>query len=220
MVKQLDNFPPFRVQAEALGCVRGGREIFRDVSFSVGPGQLLAITGPNGAGKSSLLRILAGLLEASAGRLAQTFDGAAEAEAPSAVHYLGHLDGFKSAMSLRENLAFWSRIYRQSDDHHAVADATDIEEAAARLGLAHALDLPVSVFSAGQRRRAGLARITLSPRPLWLLDEPTSALDKQGEAVLGTLMGEHLGAGGVIVAATHLDLPAGPDLTLDMAVPQ
>jgi heme exporter protein A len=210
----LDNFSPFRVEAEALCCVRGGREIFQDVNFAVGPGQLLAVTGPNGAGKSSLLRILAGLLDASAGRLAQTFDGAADDEAPSAVHYLGHLDGFKSAMSLRENLAFWSRVYCQSADREAIADA------AGRLGLAHALDLPVSVFSAGQRRRAGLARITLSPRPLWLLDEPTSALDSQGERVLGTLMGEHLGAGGVIIAATHLDLPAKPDLTLDMAVPQ
>ena len=220
MAKQVNNFPRFGLQAEALGCVRGGREIFRNVSFALGPGQLLAVTGPNGAGKSSLLRILAGLLDLSAGRLVQTFDGAQDTDGPSAAHYLGHLDGFKSAMSLRENLAYWSRVYGQAGGADGFAGPGAIADAAGRLGLAHALDLPVSVFSAGPRRRAGLARITLSPRPLWLLDEPTSALDSQGETELGMLMGEHLEGGGVIVAATHLELPARPDLTLDMAVPQ
>lgn len=198
--------------------MRGGREIFRDVGFTVGPGQLMAITGPNGAGKSSLLRILAGLLEASAGNLTIEREGRPDEDAADA-HYFGHLDGLKPAMSLRENLDYWCRVYGQQQAS-GVAELPGLAVAAARFGLAHALDLPVSVFSAGQRRRAGLARISLSPRPLWLLDEPTSALDREGEAVLGTLMGEHLAAGGVIVAATHLDLPVGPDLTLDMAVPQ
>ena len=63
-----------------------------------------------------------------------------------------------------------------------------------QVGLRHALDLPVGVLSAGQRRRAGLARLLLSPRPLWLLDEPTSSLDRDGEALLGSLMTDHLSA--------------------------
>lgn len=107
--------------------------------------------------------------------------------------------------------AIWTGLYSFCVDHIAVSAA------AKRFGLGHALDLPVGVLSAGQRRRAGLARLTLSPRPLWLLDEPTSALDKEGEAALGELMNEHLTAGGVIIAATHLTLPAKPHLTLEMA---
>ena len=195
------------LEVDELGCVRGGRDIFTGISFSLQPGQLLAVTGPNGAGKSSLLRILAGLLRPASGRISLTPDG----EELSPMHYFGHLDGLKDAMSLRENLAFWGLLYSGRANMEAVAEAAD------RFGLGHALDLPVAVFSAGQRRRAGLARLTLSPRPLWLLDEPTSALDRQGEGALGTLMSEHLGAGGTIVAATHLTLPVAADLTLEMA---
>jgi heme exporter protein A len=73
--------------------------------------------------------------------------------------------------------------------------------------LRHTLDLPIGIFSAGQRRRAALARLLLSPRPLWLLDEPTSSLDRDGETMLGGLMKDHLAGGGLIVAATHADLP-------------
>ena len=79
-------------------------------------------------------------------------------------------------------------------------------------------DLPVNIFSAGQRRRAGLARLLTAPRPVWLLDEPTAALDSEGEAMLGGLMEAHLGRGGMIVAATHLALPVAPTQTLDMAL--
>ncbi len=213
MVNPVNRFPRLRVEADALSCTRGGRAIFRDISFSIGAGRMLAVTGPNGAGKSSLLRIMAGLLEPAGGRLEFRAESGSAEEAESPVHYLGHLDGLKPAMSLRENLRYWCRIY----DRPAGQD--DLEAATGRLGLGHALDLPVGVFSAGQRRRAGLARIMLAPRPVWLLDEPTSALDRDGEATLGELMDEHLHSGGVIVAATHLDLPVRADLTLDMAVP-
>ena len=54
----------------------------------------------------------------------------------------------------------------------------------------------------------------ISPRPLWLLDEPLSALDADGTVLLGQLMARHLAAGGVIVAATHQDLPIAPDRTI------
>ncbi len=203
----MNPFPKTKLEVLALSCARGGRPVFADVSFSVISGQLLSVTGPNGAGKSSLLRILAGLLQPVSGTI--TITPVEDEAAP--IHYFGHMDGLKDAMSLRENLTFWARLY----SHPVVNEA--IPAAADRFRLAHALDLPVAVLSAGQRRRAGLARLNLSPRPIWLLDEPTSALDKEGEGALGGLMNEHLTAGGMIVAATHLTLPVAADLTLEMA---
>src|SRR6185503_1913985 len=92
----------------------------------------------------------------------------------------------------------------------------DYDEVAETVGLRHALDLPVGIFSAGQRRRAALACLILSRRPLWLLDEPTSSLDRDGETMLGGLMKDHLAHGGLIVAATHADLPIQPDQTLTL----
>ena len=197
-------FPPVGVEAESLACRRGGRLVFEGLGFRLSPGELLAVTGPNGSGKSSLLRVVAGLLAPAAGRLT------IEAPEPeTAVHYLGHADGLKGALTLAENLDFWTRIYGAPD-----GVAPDPLMAAEAVGLAHAWRLPAAVLSAGQRRRAALARLIASPRPLWLLDEPTSALDREGEAMLGALLARHLAAGGLAIAATHLALPVEPTQVL------
>jgi heme exporter protein A len=198
-------FAPLTVEVRDLACVRGGRLVFSGLGFRLSAGELLAVTGPNGSGKSSLLRVLAGLLRPEAGSLA--FHGRSEEE--SVAHYLGHADALKPALSLRETLRFWAALHSGAEP--GVASAAD------RVGLGHALELPAGVLSAGQRRRAGLARLLVAPRPLWLLDEPGSALDREGEALLGRLMAEHLAAGGLIAAATHQALPHAPHRTLDMA---
>lgn len=201
-------FSAIALEAVDLACSRGGRLVLSGLSFRLGGGQVLAVTGPNGSGKSTLLRAIAGLLQPSAGAI--RFDGAGETVV---THYLGHADALKPSMTLRETLQFWERVYRQEG---RVALDADFDETAETVGLGHALDLHVGVLSAGQRRRAGLARLILSPRPLWLLDEPTSALDSEGEALLGALMAGHIAAGGLIVAATHRDLPLRADATISL----
>jgi heme exporter protein A len=202
-------FAPLVLEARDLACVRGGRSVFSSLSFRLEPGRLLAVTGPNGAGKSSLLRLLAGLLRPAAGRI--RFEGGDEDA--SVIHYLGHADALKPALTLRETVRFWGAIYRQQG---RVALDDDIDEAAETAGIGHALDLPVSVLSAGQRRRAALARLLLAPRPLWLLDEPTSSLDSDGQTLLGRLMEHHIARGGLIVAATHQAMPLAAHATLDL----
>jgi heme exporter protein A len=197
----MPRFPPLSVEARDLACRRGGRLVFAGVSFCLRAGEGLAVTGPNGSGKSSLLRLLAGLLRAEAGEL--RFEGADD---EPVIHYFGHADGLKPALTLAETLQGWAALYG--------GDRAGVGTAAEAVGLGHALPLPVGVLSAGQRRRAGLARLLIAPRPLWLLDEPNAALDSGGEAMLGRLMAEHLAAGGLIVAATHQKLPL--PLVLDL----
>jgi heme exporter protein A len=197
-------FAPLAVEARDLDCVRGGRLVFSGLGFRLSAGQSLAVTGPNGSGKSSLLRVVAGLLRPEAGSIA--FEGASGDEPPA--HYLGHADALKPALSLREALRFWAALHG--------GGSGELASAAEIVGLGHALDLPAGVLSAGQRRRAGLARLLVARRPLWLLDEPVSALDRDGEALLGDMMAEHLSAGGLIIAATHQDLPVAPDRVLDL----
>ena len=96
--------------------------------------------------------------------------------------------------------------------------AGKIEAALARLGLAQIADLPAAYLSAGQKRRAALARLLAVDRPLWLLDEPATALDAASQSVLATMMRAHLDDGGMIIAATHapLAVPAR-ELTLGAA---
>lgn len=184
-----------RLTAEGLSCVRGGRALFRGLSFALAAGEALAITGANGAGKTSLLRILAGLLAPAEGKIVLA---GAENSVAEASHFLGHLDAVKNALSVRENLDF----------HRALLGGgrSANEAALSRVGLAALADLPGYVLSAGQRRRLALARLIAAPRPIWLLDEPTASLDTAGQELLTGLMGEHRARGGIVIAATHLPL--------------
>src|SRR5215470_2475773 len=95
-----------RLSGVGLACVRGGREVFAGLDFTVAGGEALALTGRNGAGKTTLLRLIAGLLEPAQGRLELT-GGAADATLPEHAHYLGHRDALKPALSVQENLEFW-----------------------------------------------------------------------------------------------------------------
>jgi len=182
-----------RLCAIGLGCVRGFRNVFSDLNLQLSSGDALALTGPNGAGKSSLLRLLAGLLRPSAGRVALEGDTDERTIAERA-HYLGHLDAFKTALTVGENIEFWI---------HYLGGKHDAAPALAAVGLESLEHLPAAYLSAGQRRRLSLARLIAVSRPLWLLDEPASALDSAGQEMLAGLMRAHLARGGMIVAATH-----------------
>lgn len=185
-----------RLEAQAVAAFRGERLVLRDLSFTVAAGEALLLLGPNGSGKSTLLRLLAGLKRPDAGAL--LWNGA-DALADLAVHarrvaYLGHLDAIKAGLTVAENLAF-------------VAGRQPVIPALAAFGLEGLADLPARMLSAGQRRRLALARLPLSPAALWLLDEPTLGLDTASLGRLGAVLATHRDAGGMVVAATHLDLP-------------
>jgi heme exporter protein A len=182
-----------RLFGRDLACARGFRTVFLNVNFELEAGQALALTGPNGSGKSTLLRLIAGLLQPSGGEIGLT-GGAADASLPEHAHYLGHLDAFKPALTVEENLDFWGRY---------LGAAAPPAPALNAVGLAGLARLPAGYLSAGQRRRLSLARLIAVPRPVWLLDEPASALDSAGQDTLGGLMRGHLAGGGLIVAATH-----------------
>jgi heme exporter protein A len=180
-----------------VGCLRGGREVFSGLDFEAASGHALAVTGPNGSGKTSLLRLIAGLLAPSAGSI-DLEGGERELTLPEQSHYLGHRDALKPALSVLENLSFWRDFLG--------GDADDAEQTLARIGLGHAVHLPAAYLSAGQRRRLSIGRLLTVRRPVWLLDEPTSALDAAGQDLFAGLMRDHLGNGGIIIAATHTAL--------------
>ncbi|HMO30997.1 heme ABC exporter ATP-binding protein CcmA [Enterovirga sp.] len=198
----------FRLDVADLACIRAGRRVLAGVSFRLEAGDALVVTGRNGAGKSTLLAALAGLLRPERGRIEL-----APGEGPRGerLHLLGHRDGLKAQLTPAENLRFSAACLG--------GRGLEIGAALARVGLGAAADLPSAYLSAGQRRRLGLARLLVSPRPLWLLDEPTSALDAEGQALLDELMAAHRAAGGAILAATHSPLPLPGARTLRLGRP-
>ena len=188
-----------------LTCERGGRIVFRNISLSLKPGQLMQLTGPNGSGKSSLLRLIAGLNEAQTGSV--TLEGGSEdLSLGQQAHYVAHQEPVKAALTVAENLAFWRDFL----------GGGDVDEALEAFDLSRLASYPAGLLSAGQKRRLALARLVLVPRMLWLLDEPTVGLDTASLARLVGVMAEQLDQGGMIIAATHVPLGREPDLRLDL----
>lgn len=177
---------------------RGGREVLRDIAFALDVGEAVAVTGPNGSGKSTLLRALAGFLPPHAGTIA--WRGRPIDEARPATAYLGARDALKPVLSVAENLAFARALAGLPRDNRA------IDCALGAFGLEALRDRPARFLSQGQARRAALARLIAAPALLWLLDEPTTALDDAALTLLDGALRDHLSAGGLIVAATHVPL--------------
>jgi heme exporter protein A len=185
-----------------VAAFRGDHLVFADLSFRLEPGGALVLIGRNGSGKTTLLRLIAGLMPRAAGDVLWSGEDAL-ADLPShglRLAYLGHQDALKLGLTAVENLALWARVGKEG---RAVA----IEDALAAVGLEDLAHLPARMLSAGQRRRVAIARLLVSGAVLWLLDEPTTALDTASVARLGGLAAAHRAAGGMVIAATHLDLP-------------
>ena len=189
-----------RLVADGLGGERGGTDLFSGISFALGSSEGLILTGPNGAGKSTLLRILAGLLRPSAGTVKLAEDSGETAQ--DAMHLLTTQNAMKDTLTVRENLSFWKDFLPDHESGKGVSPETALDA----VRLPHVADLPFGYLSTGQRRRAAIARLLVSHRPLWMVDEPTSGLDKASEALFADLARKHLAAGGLLVAATHLPL--------------
>jgi heme exporter protein A len=188
------------LEAKELECERGGRRLFRSLSFTLERGEVLRVAGANGSGKTSLLRILCGLLPPVAGEVRWKGSPIRELREDYSrqLVYLGHAPAVKEDLTAAENLAIACRLAGNARPHEA------LEEALARF------DVPRKLFvkqlSQGQRRRAALARLALSARvPLWLLDEPFSALDAKGIEVLSGLILQHVQRGGTVAYTTHQD---------------
>ncbi|MEM6382226.1 MAG: heme ABC exporter ATP-binding protein CcmA [Pseudomonadota bacterium] len=201
-----------RLDCEAMAFSRGERPLAAGISLSLTAGDAVALVGPNGSGKTSLLRILAGLAEPQAGRIALSVcDVAADVPRSALCHLGGHADGLKGALTVEQNLAFWIAYFGRPPQSPTIAEALD------RLGIGHVIGLPAGILSQGQKRRVALARLLVAPRPIWLLDEPTAALDDASVERFMALAAAHRAAGGIVVFATHSALPMDGLKTLDLA---
>lgn len=205
-----------RFTGHDLTCLRGERIVFSALDFALEAGGTLVLVGPNGSGKSSLLRLMAGLGRPLAGTVA--WDGedvAADRESHNTrLHYLGHTDAVKPALTVRENVAFWAAL--GADDAAASDIRAKADAALGGFGIGRLADLPARYLSAGQRRRVALARLLARSVPLWLLDEPQTALDAEASAALVAAIARHRAAGGMVALATHADLGLAGASVLDL----
>ncbi len=195
---------------QGLGCIKGERELFRQLEVSVPAGTLLRVEGENGSGKTTLLRLICGLFYPDAGTV--VWNGQDITHDPAAYYtdltYIGHHPGVKDDLSPLENLLI--------DQHLGTGTLRLTPEAAlAAVGLASQAQQLCRRLSSGQRRRVALARLLLRQTPLWVLDEPLTALDVKGVAWVFDLLRAHLAQGGIAVLTSHQPVPADlPGLTV------
>jgi heme exporter protein A len=174
------------LHAEGVALVRGGGLLFEGLDMHLDAGEALHVTGPNGSGKSSLIRLAAGLLRPSAGRIERA-DKVALADE--------HL-ALDRELPLGRALAFWN-------GGQAPLSAINA------MHIADLADVPVRLLSTGQAKRARLARVIAAKASLWLLDEPLNGLDEDGADRLAQAITDHRTGGGAVLAAGHQPLGDG-----------
>ena len=190
------------LEVHALSCVRGDRVLFRDLSFTVGSGELLHLKGRNGSGKTTLLRALAGLLLPESGEIRWNGSNIRRLREEYSRHllYLGHLNGIKGDLTAVENLRISATL-----DGFSLSEPR-AWELLAEIGLRGHEDLPSKHLSQGQKRRVALARLLANDARMWVLDEPFTALDVAAVQLLQDVIRRHVEDGGMAVITTHQEV--------------
>lgn len=203
------------LRLDNISCQRGNRLLLAGVSARLEPGAALKLSGPNGIGKSSLLNVLIGLAEPEAGRVLWDDCELAEvADFNQQLCFIGHQPGVSAKLSALDNLRYYCAAQLQLDSEGLA------EEALQRLGILEFADRLVGELSAGQQRRVALARLILSKAKLWVLDEPYASLDTAGQALLNTLLQQHLATGGMLVLTAHHAINLGEHPLSDIDLSQ
>lgn len=181
----------------AFGGDTEDRPALAPLTLDVAPGQLVALVGHNGSGKTTFLRMVAGLIEPSGGKVTVHGEPRGSTTARAELAYLSDQPTFYDDLSLREHLEYVARM-------HGVADwAAKADHLATALGLADRMDQLPTTFSRGLRQKAAITLAFVRPFTLLLVDEPFVGLDAAGKAALLELFDEAHRDGAALVVATH-----------------
>ena len=192
------------VSAEGLALRFGERELFSGLDFDLERGEFLAVLGPNGAGKTSLVRILLGLIQPTAGRVA--IEGREPAANRACVGYVPQQRAFDRDLPLRgrDLVRLGLDGHRYGAGRLTPAQRARVQAALAGVGAAAYADTPVGVLSGGEQQRLRIAQALVCDPRLLLVDEPLLSLDLAYQRIVVSLLDAHRrSAGTPVVFVTH-----------------
>ena len=179
----------------------GSVEAVKDVSFEVGPGQVLGLLGPNGAGKTTTINMISTLLQIDAGNA--TVGGFDVRTHPDVVRQLIGLAGQSAAvddkLTARENLELFGRLYKipRAERRRRIGELIE------QFDLGEFADRPASTYSGGERRRLDVVAALVAEPPAVFLDEPTTGLDPRSRSELWDTIRTLASSGVAIVLSTQ-----------------
>ncbi|WP_380184326.1 iron efflux ABC transporter ATP-binding subunit FetA [Kalamiella sp. sgz302252] len=175
------------LDVQHIGYEQQGSELLSPVSFQLNAGEQLMLTGPSGSGKSTLLKIIASLLEPTAGRL--LFKGESVARLRPELYRQQVSYCFQTPALFGEtvwdNLAFPWRIREKKPDTASMRNWLEKVRLSGDM-----LDKPIGLLSGGEKQRVALLRNLQFPPAILLLDEITSALDEENKQIISRLIDE------------------------------
>jgi len=171
-----------------------------DVDLKVHRGQIFGLLGPNGSGKSTTIKMLLGLLQPSAGRIAVLGKRPTDVETKRLIGYLPEESYLYRFLSGRETLEYYGRLFRL--ERRTRAERIDM--LLDMVGLEVVQDRPVGEYSKGMQRRIGLAQALINDPQLLILDEPTSGMDPVGAKQIKDLIALLAQRGKTVLLCSHL----------------
>lgn len=172
-----------------------------NLSFTVNSGEIYGLLGPNGAGKTSTLKVLVGVLEASAGKM-EVFNTpiSQEVAAKSQIGYVPEEVVLLDSLTPREFLEFIASIRRLESS----AVNSRLEKLVSAFELKQFFDMPIAALSMGNKQKVAIIAALLHEPRLLVLDEPLIGLDARSSKILKELVTFHAKRGGAVIFSTHI----------------
>jgi len=192
MIPLAHTVAPPGIQVRNLSLRFAHKPIFEDLSFDITSGHFVTLLGASGVGKTSLLKIIAGLAQASSG----TVSGSDGLPLAGRIAYMGQQDLLYPWLTIKQNVTLGARLRGEK------AQSSWADHLLEQVGLSDYAEALPAALSGGMRQRAAIARTLYERQPIVLMDEPFSALDTLTRANIQTLAAELL-AQHTVLLITH-----------------
>lgn len=194
------------IDASRISLNLGGQSILRQISLQLKAGEMLGLIGPNGAGKSSLLKIIAGIVDPSAGELlvnGRSLRSLPGRERARSIAYLAQAGTAHWPISVARVVALGRLPHLGSWRNAGSEDLRIIEQALRRTDLLDLSERPFPTLSGGEKARVLLARALAVEPNILLADEPVAALDLSHQLEVMDLLRQHCNDGGAVLVVLH-----------------